>query len=382
MNLSLSIDSPIVCHAFNKDRTELALSSNSHEVLILKKNEENGSWQEYFRLSEHDKLVTGIDWDPVHNRIVTCSQDRNAYVWTPVMNHDNKTEAWKPTLVILRINRAATQVKWSPNGKKFAVASGARCISICYFEKDNDWWVSRHIKKPIRSTILCVDWHPNNILLAAGSTDFKARVFSAYIKKLDDDSTPPSSWGPNYSFGEMFCEYSAGGWVHDIGFSPDGEYIAFVSHDSTLSVSSAPQAPLPLDVSLKTASLPFTSLLWITAKSIIAAGHDANPTLFSLDGSILKLIERLDLGKAKDPNAGQKDQSALKMFKQIDSRGQESDEDNQGLKTFHQNAISGLSPYNGKRGEITKFSSVGMDGKLIIWDLDSLRKTIPGLKII
>jgi len=280
MNLSLSIDSPIVCHAFNKDRTELALSSNSHEVLILKKNEENGSWQEYFRLSEHDKLVTGIDWDPVHNRIVTCSQDRNAYVWTPVMNHDNKTEAWKPTLVILRINRAATQVKWSPNGKKFAVASGARCISICYFEKDNDWWVSRHIKKPIRSTILCVDWHPNNILLAAGSTDFKARVFSAYIKKLDDDSTPPSSWGPNYSFGEMFCEYSAGGWVHDIGFSPDGEYIAFVSHDSTLSVSSAPQAPLPLDVSLKTASLPFTSLLWITAKSIIAAGHDENRPFF------------------------------------------------------------------------------------------------------
>lgn len=36
-------------------------------------------------------------------------------------------------------------------------------------------WVSKHIKKPIRSTILSLDWHPNNILLAAGSCDFKCR---------------------------------------------------------------------------------------------------------------------------------------------------------------------------------------------------------------
>ena len=36
-------------------------------------------------------------------------------------------------------------------------------------------WVSKHIKKPIRSTVLSLDWHPNNYLLAVGSTDFKAR---------------------------------------------------------------------------------------------------------------------------------------------------------------------------------------------------------------
>lgn len=36
-------------------------------------------------------------------------------------------------------------------------------------------WVCKHIKKPIRSTILSLDWHPNNVLLAAGSCDFKCR---------------------------------------------------------------------------------------------------------------------------------------------------------------------------------------------------------------
>ena len=83
-------------------------------------------------------------------------QDRNAYVWTKAA--DNK---WKPTLVVLRINRAATCVRWSPLENKFAVGSGARMISVCYFEKENNWWISKQIKKPIRSTItwyvfLCV----------------------------------------------------------------------------------------------------------------------------------------------------------------------------------------------------------------------------------
>lgn len=113
--------------------------------------------------------MTSVDWAPKSNRIVTCSQDRNAYVWTL----DGASHQWKPTLVLLRINRAATFVRWSPEEDKFAVASGSRCISVCYFEEDNDWWVGKHIKKPIRSTVLSLDWHPNNVLLAAGCADMK-----------------------------------------------------------------------------------------------------------------------------------------------------------------------------------------------------------------
>lgn len=56
---------------------------------------------------------------------------------------------------------------------KFAVGSGAKLISVCYFESENDWWVSKHIKKPIKSTVTALDWHPNNHLLVVGSTDFK-----------------------------------------------------------------------------------------------------------------------------------------------------------------------------------------------------------------
>jgi actin related protein 2/3 complex subunit 1A/1B len=113
--------------------------------------------------------------------IVTCSQDRNAYVWT----FNSSSSVWAPTLVLLRINRSATFVRWSPNETKFAVASGARTIAVCQFDEEQNWWTAKHIKKPIRSTVLSLDWHPNGVLIAAGSADFKARVFSAYLKEVD-----------------------------------------------------------------------------------------------------------------------------------------------------------------------------------------------------
>lgn len=98
-----------------------------------------------------------------------ADDQRNAYVW-----ESQPDGTWKPTLVLLRLNRAATFVQWSPLENKFACGSSARAIAVCSFDEEGDWWVSKHLKKPIRSTILSIDWHPNNVLLAAGGAD--ARV--------------------------------------------------------------------------------------------------------------------------------------------------------------------------------------------------------------
>merc|ERR1719427_1562237 len=133
------------------------MSHNSKDVTLY--NTKGQGWEKTAVLDQHDLRVTGIDWAATTNRIVTCSADRNAYVWCL---EDGK---WKPTLVLLRINRAATCVRWSPKENKFAVGSGARLISVCYFEQENDWWVSKHKKKPLRSTVTSIDWNPNNVLL-------------------------------------------------------------------------------------------------------------------------------------------------------------------------------------------------------------------------
>jgi actin related protein 2/3 complex subunit 1A/1B len=110
---------PLTGVAFGPDRTQLAVSPNNNQVQIYRRGA--SEWDAQTTLSEHDKLITAISWAPQTNRIVTCSQDRNAYVWTPTASGE-----LKPTLVLLRLNRAATCVKWSPLENKFAVGSGAR----------------------------------------------------------------------------------------------------------------------------------------------------------------------------------------------------------------------------------------------------------------
>jgi len=75
---------------------------------------------------QHDMVVTGLDWSPVHDKLVSCSHDRGAFVWT----YEAAYRQWKPSLVVLRITRAAINVKWSPDGEGTAIACTAnRCAN-------------------------------------------------------------------------------------------------------------------------------------------------------------------------------------------------------------------------------------------------------------
>ncbi|OLL25627.1 Actin-related protein 2/3 complex subunit 1 [Neolecta irregularis DAH-3] len=327
---------------------------------------------------KHDLLVTSLDWAPRTNRIVTCSQDRNANVWTW-----NGTE-WRPTLVLLRINRAATCVKWSANETKFAVGSGARVIAVCYFEKENDWWISKHIKKPLRSTVTCVDWHPNGVLIAAGSTDMKARVFSGYLKDVDE-KPEPSVWGARLPFNTLCAEYLSAGssWIHSIAFSPSGDTLAFtgniscgiflnIGHDSSVTVvyPSTQEGIAPTIFKVKTQFLPFTSLLWTNMDEIVAAGYDCRPVVFKRDQNGWKYHSCLDGTSRSSSRAETKTNSAFNMFRDMDTRArsQGSSEDTT-LNTVHQNAITLVRAHEGEKDRLTKISASGVDGKISIWDM-------------
>ena len=64
-------------------------------------------------------VVSSLDWSAATDKIVSCSHDRNAFVWT----FDVTMNTWRPSLVILRINRAALDVKWSADGTMFFMTS-------------------------------------------------------------------------------------------------------------------------------------------------------------------------------------------------------------------------------------------------------------------
>ncbi|RKP26739.1 actin-like protein ARPC3 [Syncephalis pseudoplumigaleata] len=346
----------IAAHAYNKDRSQVAVCLDTSDVHIY----DTTSWTLLTKLTEHDELVTGIDWAPETNRIVTCSQDRNAYVWTQEPNG-----TWKPTLVLLRINRAATHVRWSPREDKFAVASGARCVAICYFEEDNDWWVSKHLKKPIRSTVLCVDWHPNNVLLAVGGADMRAYVLSAYIKGVDS-KPPPSPWGEKLPFNTICAEYvnPAGGWIHSVAFSPSGDALAFTGHDACITLAYPGTGAV---TTIPTDRLPYLSMVWINEHRLVAAGHDCAPAYFEGQGDQWQFVKALD---AKEVKKAANTNSAFNMFKQMDSRGITSKNTAEGkteLSTLHQNTITMVRAFRRSSEGVSEFSTSGVDGRLVVW---------------
>jgi len=357
--MSVTLSRLAVCisaHAWNGDRTKVALCPNNNEVRIYTKK--GNEFELECSLQEHDSLVTGIDWGKESNRIVTCSQDRNAYVWSYEGN------VWKPTLVILRINRAATAVEWSPKEDKFAVASGAKCLCVCYFEKDNNWWVSKHFKQDVESTVTCLSWHPNNILIAAGGTDNVVRVVSGFVTGIDNrkDVSGGTAFGSKLPFGTLLASWKTNGWVKGIRWSPSGNRLAWVSHDSTTHVLECADQNHKIQ-SITSPFLPFQDLEWVDEKRFLAVGYDANPTLFTFSNT-WKLDKQLD-GKKTAAKGPQGD--AKKFFQDKATLGAEDGGADRMLDTQHQNSISVI-----RRINATSFSTTGLDGNLAIWPFAAL----------
>lgn len=60
-----------------------------------------------------------------------------------------------------------------------------------------------------------------------------------------------------------------GGWVHSVNFSSSGDRIAWVGHDSSISVADASKG-MAVSV-IRTDFLPFLACLWVSENRLIAA---------------------------------------------------------------------------------------------------------------
>lgn len=65
--------------------------------------------------------------------------------------------------------------------------------------------------------------------------------------------------------------------------------------------------------------------------------------------------------------AGRSEESALNMFRQMDLKGQTKNDTK--LTTVHQNTVSTIRVYQGPPGSVSKFSSSGVDGRLVVWNV-------------
>eukprot|EP00617_Octactis_speculum_P015452 CAMPEP_0185766288 /NCGR_PEP_ID=MMETSP1174-20130828/35823_1 /TAXON_ID=35687 /ORGANISM="Dictyocha speculum, Strain CCMP1381" /LENGTH=300 /DNA_ID=CAMNT_0028449875 /DNA_START=147 /DNA_END=1049 /DNA_ORIENTATION=- len=297
--------------------------------------------------------------------ILTCAHDRNAFVW----HFDEETGVWNPSLVILRIEHAAISCKWSPDGRKFAVSSGAKCVSVCHYEEENSWWVSKMIKKPHKSTVLCVAWHPNSQMLATGSSDFKCRWFSAYIP-FEGDQGPdgeqemgPLQEGDSMKpFAELYKDWGGNGWVHCAAWSPSGMALAFGAHDSSIHFVTF-GGEKPVEQVIRFGFLPLCSLIFSTEDSLVGAGHDCNPALFENNGGwAFKdfLDKKSEVAEVKQATSGAA--SARAMFQNKAKTGQNKKEDNSNSWQKHLSPITCMQQL--QSGGI---STSALDGRLTVW---------------
>jgi len=370
----------VSCHAFNKSGDLLALSPNTNEVIIYQTNgtDNTESWTPKWVLSEHGGQISGMDWAPESNLLVTCGHDRNAYVW----KYDNAADVWKPTLVVLRINRAATSVKWSPLGNKFAVTSGAKCVPICHYEQQNDWWISKMIKKH-KSTVLSVAWSPNNKFVITGSSDNKCRIFSAFIKKLDpsEEDGFGSMWPEAYHFGEMLAEFDqSNAWVHSVAWAPNSQTVAWAGHGSTLHFAALSAQPTVQTVVLN--DLPFLDISFLSDNALVGVGFSCNPALFVNSGSwaFKEVLDKANKEDKKPAATGSAFSAARSMWADSTNKGLAAganvERKETSLPTRHQNTITTI--WKNKAGVIT---TAGVDGRVLFWDLAKLGVDVAGLKI-
>ncbi|XP_031247923.1 actin-related protein 2/3 complex subunit 1A-like [Pistacia vera] len=359
----------ITCHAWSPDRSMVAFCPNNNEVHIYKQFQDK--WEKLHVLQKHDQIVSGIDWSARSNRIVTVSHDRNSYVW------NQEGSEWVPTLVILRLNRAALCVQWSPKENKFAVGSGAKTVCICYYEQENNWWVSKLIRKRHDSSVTGVAWHPNNILLATTSTDGKCRVFSTFIKGVDTrDSKAGSS--SETKFGEQIVQLDLTfSWAFGVKWSPSGNTLAYVGHNSMIYfVDDVGPSPLAQNVAFR--DLPLRDVLFVSERMVIGVGFDCNPMVFAADETGIWSFIKF-LGERKTSSSGPKYGSQFseafgKLYGQ--SKYGVSNDAVEPSRTrgggVHENCINCIVPLReGGVSSTTRFSTSGLDGKIVVWDLEN-----------
>ncbi|KAG2381533.1 hypothetical protein C9374_006522 [Naegleria lovaniensis] len=378
----------ISCLCFNKDRSLAALSPANSEIHIYDTchSESFQHWTLQHVLSEHASYITALDWAPNSNKLLSCSQDKNCFVWEFHSSENNDKGEWKPIPVLIYISKSATCCKWSPDESRFAVGSSSKTVSICCYDKENRFYYSKRFTKH-KSTVTCLAWHPHDpTLLLTGSCDFKSRLFKVHMNELDGKNP-----NKDQKFGDCLAEFHSKGWLHDVQFSPSGRWIALVAHDSTVQFVDLNNFDFKNQLAqiVRHSKLPFTRGLFLSDHSFIAVGHDCVPYAFALQEGTSQWILKgsCDDGKGvttPQSSSGQSVPSVKTVIGRIQAQNVVGLHNLQNLQlptTRHYRSITSicsLSSMSSSQKEfcIQKFSTAALDGRIVYWNLDELSKSL------
>eukprot|EP01029_Cantina_marsupialis_P029133 TRINITY_DN779845_c0_g1_i1.p1 TRINITY_DN779845_c0_g1~~TRINITY_DN779845_c0_g1_i1.p1 ORF type:complete len:398 (-),score=110.77 TRINITY_DN779845_c0_g1_i1:77-1270(-) len=364
------------CHAWNADRSMLAISPNDNTVEIYSncQDVDPKKWVKSFVLDDHKMVVSGIDWHPKTNKIVTCSHDRRVVIY----DFNKTTQTWESSYGDGLIRRACLAVKWAPNGKKFAVATADQFIHIGVREKDELGDVVWPIdpKKMAKTSsniysILDLAWHPSGDFVGLAYADRQCTVAGGSAQNAKSKSH--ETFGES-KFGSECCVFESESFVESVCWSPNGLRMAFASHDSTVTIVHFPNgAGEEVVRSLVLKCLPVRALLFIDEDTILAGGHDMNPILLRFTGSEWNVIGFIDREEEKKSSKMSAFGSAHKMFQQKTAFGTTSASVLKARNTQHKGTIIQILPHKlSEDGSILSVSSLDEAGSMVLWDVSSV----------
>jgi len=359
----------IVVHAFSPDFTMIAASIKEENVVNIYKVgdlESPSKWQLVQTLKEHSQTVSVLDWSST-NLIVTGSFDRSIFVWS----YNKEQQKFEPNMVMgNKQNRGILDGSWSPNGRKFCYSTGTYKVFQGFFDPATNWWDAGVVsQKKFSSSVLCVSYHPSNRVIAAGSSDFSVRLYTAYVEDADRTDGYKGVYDDVKTSGEeLYRIKNAGCWVNTINWAPNGLWAAVVVHNSSVTILKY----VPEDKTYVEAEdavvwdkLPFKSVVFVNNDSFVAGGYDNDPVKFKVGGNKGEMEKVYLRDKKKDAGLAKSQvKSNLSIFEsgKLAKQGSADSEFER-----HTNPILCMRAFKRNQGTLSVFSSNDIHGNLFFW---------------
>ena len=257
----MKVSGGVMSMSWNRDRSQVAIATNTTAIEIYSVRAQG--WSKAFTLTEHDQLVSAIDWHGDTNRILSASHDRNAYVW------EFNGSRWIPNLVILKNRRAILDAVWSQSGNKIALGTGGKKVVIGRYNADLAAWSTKLLSKVHTSAVTCVRFHPSGLNVASGGTDGVCNVTSCYLDIVDgvQSNVPP--------LGEtMYTVNLSGVWINSLSWSADGLFLGIAAHNSTVTFFSLANEG---KTEVTWPGRPFSAIEFVGNDKAVAGGWDYIP---------------------------------------------------------------------------------------------------------
>ena len=217
--------------SFNKDFTQVALSKKDNNIYIYSVPNlmKTDTWKLLHTLKSHYQYISGLDWCPETNRILSCSYDKTSFVW------DLVEKKWTPSNVVVTTKLGYLCCKWNKRGDKFCEGTSAKQLYIGYYNPDTKWWMGVNIKVHKSSVVTC-EIDPTSLFVISGSTDLRIFVTSCYSPEIDDKFITEDMRPLAKPFGEVIYEIKENSWINSVTWLPNGFWGLAASQDAIISV--------------------------------------------------------------------------------------------------------------------------------------------------